>query len=143
MTSQTWTNASPSAGDRRRAGDADRPVAARAEEAQLAGGLGDLGVAAVLGTGVDAPRDEPEERAGDAEQAAGQDQRGEAGRPRCGPGVVLRPDAVGGGRTQQNTAMQRKMRLRPSCQLASRAAVDALRSVRSVLNGCVVVAYGA
>ena len=79
MSSQTWTNASPRPATVAGAGDAERPVAARAEEAQLAGRLGDLGVAAVLGTRVDAARHEPEERAGDAEQAAGEDQRGEAG----------------------------------------------------------------
>ena len=68
----------------------ERPVAGRAEEPQLAGAVGDLGVLAVLGAGVDAARDEPEEAADQAGQAAGQHQ----GRR---PDGLLGPEAVDHG----------------------------------------------
>ena len=46
-----------------RQGQPEGPVAAGAEEAQLAGAVGDVGVLAVLRAGVDAAGDEPEEAA--------------------------------------------------------------------------------
>ena len=58
--------------------DADRPVAARAEEADLAGAVGDLRVGAVLGAQVDARRHEPEVAAAHEAQQAGEDQADDA-----------------------------------------------------------------
>src|SRR5690242_11224267 len=53
--------------DGRRPGQGHRPVAARAEEPEVTGRFGDLGVAAVLRARVDPAGDEPEEPARDAQ----------------------------------------------------------------------------
>src|SRR5947207_9216675 len=72
----------------RRQRQPERPVAARAEEPDLARTIDDLGVGQVLRAWVDAARDEPEvQRAHGAQQAA-QDQRDRAD-PLHPPGTVL------------------------------------------------------
>src|SRR3954453_16329717 len=68
------------AGESDAAGDGDGPVAARAEEAQVAGAVGDLGLGVVLGALLEASRDEAELRPDDQGEAAGQGEADDADR---------------------------------------------------------------
>ena len=85
---------------------AERPVAARAEEADLAGAVGDLGVRPVLRARVDAPGDEPEVAAAHRAQQARQDQRDDAD-PLDVPPVcaVASTSRRGSRRANRNAAM--------------------------------------
>jgi hypothetical protein len=87
-------------GHRGREPDPQRPIAAGREEPELAGALGDLGVGAVLGTRVDTPRHEREERSDDPAQPTGQDQCRHADWLEPLPAVVG-PDAVHHGEREE------------------------------------------
>ena len=104
-------NTRPSPVMRGRRRQPERPVAARAEEAELAGAVGDVGVVAVLRTRVDAAGDEPEVAA--AHRAA-------AGR-RTGPARWCRPTRPAARRPRSRR--RRRRRTRTGSRDGSRRAV--------------------
>ena len=137
---------------RARRRDAERPVAARAEEADLAGAVGDLRVVAVLRAQVDAARDEPEVAAAHEAQQAGQDQADDADPLDVVPDGCTSTTTRRRPRTRRTGTPRRRPKIRHSVfivvltarpvgsapyVMVSRVAVAMCRT------GCVVVAYGA